>query len=280
MATSGISPLEGLSDGAAALPGEAVMLLFMAFSLSRLTFSADTITSSSGGLGMDPEVRIGMAVLVTVPTLLFLRHWLGAFEDSEVFSLSDGLRAFWGSAFTVMSFMTTTGFTSADWSNAQSWSGLQTPGLVLMGLALIGGGVATTAGGVKLLRVFALYANGRRELDRLVHPSSVSGAGPMGRRLQKDGAFIAWVFFMLFAVSLALVTVLLAGYGIAFEDAVVMAIAGLSTTGPLLAHGGERFIDLAALGAGPKVIFTAAMVIGRLETLAIIALLTPDLWRA
>ena len=277
MATSGISPVDGLQGGAVGLPGEAVMMLFMAFSVSRLTFSTDTVTSTAGGLAMDPEVRIGLIVLITVPSILFLRHWLAAFESAEGLTVLDGLRAYWGSVFTVMSFMTTTGFTSADWGNAQSWSGLQTPGLILMGLALIGGGVATTAGGVKLLRVFALYANGHRELDRLVHPSSVSGAGPLGRRLQKDGAFIAWVFFMLFALSLACVTVLLAAYGIAFEDAVVLAIAGLSTTGPLLAHGGESIIDLAAMGTGPKVIFAAAMVIGRLETLAIIALLTPDL---
>ena len=44
---------------------------------------------------------------------------------------------------------------------------VETPGLLLMGLALIGGGVATTAGGVKLLRVFALYRNGVREMERL-----------------------------------------------------------------------------------------------------------------
>lgn len=280
MATSGLSPVGGLSDAAPGLPGEMVMLLFLAFSLSRLTFSADTVTSAAGGLTQDPEVRIGLAILIAVPLFLFIRHWLGAIDVMAEESLTEALNALWGSAFTVMSFLSTTGFTSHDWAAAQAWSGLQTPGLVLMGLALVGGGVATTAGGVKLLRVFALYANGRRELERLVHPSSVSGAGPMERRLQKDGAFIAWIFFMLFAVTLAVISVALAAYGLSFEEAVVMTIAGLSTTGPLLSHGGENVIDLGTLGAGPKIIFTAAMVIGRLETLAIIALFTPDLWRA
>ena len=280
MATSGISPVGGLEDSASGWPGEIVILLFMAFSLSRLTFSADTVTSAAGGLTQDPEVRIGLAILLTVPLFLFLRHWLGAYDVMAEESFRDAMLALWGSAFTVMSFLSTNGFTSESWGAAQTWSGLQTPGLVLMGLALIGGGVATTAGGVKLLRVFALYANGRRELERLVHPSSVSGAGTMERRLQKDGAFIAWIFFMLFAVTLAVITIALAAYGMSFEQAIVIAIAGLSTTGPLLNHGVENAIELGNLGAGPKVIFAAAMVIGRLETLAIIALLTPDLWRA
>ena len=57
----------------------------------------------------------------------------------------------------VMSFLTTTGFESEYWGSSQAWSGLKTPGLILMGLCVLGGGIATTAGGVKLLRVYVLY---------------------------------------------------------------------------------------------------------------------------
>lgn len=278
LATSGISPVGGL-DTASGLSGEAVMLLFMLFALSRLTFSTDTVTSEYGGLRKDPEFRIGLALVIVVPAFLFLRHFAGAFDVSAEQDLADALRALWGSAFTVLSFLTTTGFASENWAAAQAWSGLQTPGLLLMGLALIGGGVATTAGGVKLLRVYALYKNGLREMERLVHPSSVSGAGHMGRRLQKDGAFIAWVFFMLFGLSLALMTVLLAATGVSFETAIVMAVSGLSTTGPLLGIAGDAPIRLIELGTVGKTLYCVAMVLGRLETLAIIALFTPDLWR-
>lgn len=278
MATSGISPVGGLT-GESGFTGELVMLLFMMFALSRLTFSTDTVTSESGGIRHDPEFRIGMALVIGVPIVLFLRHWLAAIDVDAQTSLADAGYAFWGAMFTVMSFLTTTGFASVSWGEAQAWSGLATPGLILMGLCLTGGGVATTAGGVKLLRVFALYRNGRREMERLVHPSSVSGADPMAKRLQKNGAFIAWIFFMLFALSLAAVTILLAAAGVSFEDALVIAIASLSTTGPLLEMGGETPIRLIELSGFAKGIFAAAMVIGRLETLAIIALLTPDLWR-
>jgi trk system potassium uptake protein TrkH len=279
MATSGISATGGIENAASGMTGEVLMLLFFCFALSRLTFSADTVSSFSGGLRNDPEMRLGFALLALVPTFLFLRHWLGTLDVDAPASFFDALRALWGSVFTVFSFLTTTGFTSADWTAAQDWSGLRTPGLVLMGLALIGGGVATTAGGVKLLRVFALAANGRYVLHRLVYPSSISSAGPLTRRLQKDGAFIAWIFFMLFAISLAAITILLSAMHVPFENAIVMAISGLSTTGPLLYHGGTEPVLLSELATGPKLVFTLAMIVGRLETLAIIALLTPDLWR-
>ncbi|MGB7244801.1 MAG: potassium transporter TrkG [Sulfitobacter sp.] len=279
MATSGISSVGGVEAAGGGISGEAVMLLFMMFALSRLTFSSDTVTATQGGLRTDPEFRIAIALVLTVPTILFARHWIGAIDYNESQSVGDALHALWGSVFTTMSFLTTTGFVSADWQHAQTWSGLPTPGLVLMGLALIGGGVATTAGGVKLLRVFALYQNGMREMERLVHPSSVSNAGSVGRRLQRNGAYIAWLFFMLFALSLTAVTLVLAFLGVDFEDAVVLSIAALSTTGPLIEMAAESPIRLAELSTAAKSILAAAMVLGRLETLAIVALLTPDLWR-
>ena len=279
LSTSGISPVGGVENGGSGMTGEALMMLFMLFALSRLTFSSDTITATQGGISSDPEFRLGLFIIIAVPLVLFVRHWIGAFDVSAQDDLGSAFRALWGSTFTVMSFLTTTGFASADWQEAQAWSGLSTSGIILMGLALVGGGVATTAGGVKLLRVFALYLNGKRELERLVHPSSVSRVGKESRRIQSNGAFIAWIFFMLFAISLAAVTLLLAVGGVDFENAIVLGIAGLSTTGPLITLAAETPIDLASLDPFAKSIFCAAMVLGRLETLAIIALFTPDVWR-
>lgn len=281
MATSGISPVGGLSEGGAGLPGEAIIFLFMLFALSRLTFSSDTVTTARPGLWHDPEFRIGIALVIGVPAVLFARHWIGAFEveGDAVEDLGMALTALWGAVFTVLSFLTTTGFESAGWDAARGWSGLGNPGMVLLGLAMVGGGVATTAGGVKLLRVYALYLNGRREMERLVYPSSISGAGQASRRIRREGAFIAWIFFMLFALSLTLITVTLAALGQDFEHATVLTIAALSTTGPLTQSAVETPIVLLELAPAAKLVLCAAMVLGRLETLAIIALFNPALWR-
>ncbi|MEM8576988.1 MAG: potassium transporter TrkG [Pseudomonadota bacterium] len=281
MATSGITGGGGLEFARAGWVGEALMVLFMLFALSRMTFTQDTVMRKSRGLpGLwrDPEFRIGIGLAVLVPLALFLRHWIGSYEEAEG-GLTEAVQALWGGFYTVVSFLTTTGYQSAWWDTAQDWSGLGTPGLILMGLALIGGGVATTAGGVKLLRVFALYQNGYREMERLVHPSSVSRASALGRRVHRDGAFIAWIFFMLFALSLAGVTMLLALLGTPFEASMKLALAALTTTGPVLDIASLGEVRLVELGPWSKGVFAAAMVLGRLETLAIIALVTPDLWR-
>ncbi|MGH1577117.1 TrkH family potassium uptake protein [Planktotalea sp.] len=279
LATSGISAIGGMQESEIGISAEFLVFLFLFFALSRLTFSTDTITGRTRALHEDAEFRIGLLLIIGIPVFLFLRHWLAAFEVNEEEDILQGIKALWGSMFTVLSFLTTTGFVSSEWDAAQGWSGLATPGMILMGLALMGGGVATTAGGVKLLRVFTLYLNGLREMQKLIHPSSVSGQGIRDRRIRKQGAYTAWVFFMLFALSMAFVTLALTALGASFSEALVMSVAALSTTGPLLNVAGTEPILLADLPIAAKLCFAAATVLGRLETLAIIALLTPGLWR-
>lgn len=278
MSTSGII-IPGQWDRVGVMP-EILIFVFLAFAVSRLTFRNDFITREKGVLLRDPEVRLAVTLLVAVPGFLFLRHFLGSIESESQEDVPEALRALWGTLFTTLSFLTTAGFESQAFEDSRYWSGLSTPGLLLVGLSLIGGGVATTAGGVKLLRIYALYKHGQREMQRLVHPSSVGGAGASGRRLRREGAFVAWIFFMLFAVSIAVTMATLSLAGLGFEEATILTVAALSTTGPLAGIGGETPILYSDLGGAARLVLAGVMVIGRLETLALIALFNRDFWRS
>ncbi|MGB3315100.1 MAG: potassium transporter TrkG [Albidovulum sp.] len=280
LATSGISPVGGMSGSASGVGGEALIFLFLVFALSRRLYPSGRTFQSGQYLGADPELRMALLLVTAVPALLFLRHWVGALEIDEVSDTVAALAALWGTIFTVLSFLTTTGFESVDWGQARAWSGLATPGLILAGLAVIGGGVATTAGGVKLLRVYALFRHGEREIERLVHPNSVGGAGSEARRLRRQGAQMAWIFFMLFALSIAVTMLALSLAGLDFVASTTFAVAALSTTGPLASVTAGTPLSWADLDSGARAILAAAMVLGRLETLAIIALLNPEFWRS
>ena len=279
LSTSGISPLASLSEGTAGFSGEILLFIFMMFAISRITFAPESQSDSLRRLIEDPEFRLGAFILVTVSLLLFARHWFGAFDVDAQHDLRSAAGALWGSLFTTLSFLSTTGFDSVQWEASRFWSGLDAPGLILAGLALMGGGVATTAGGIKLLRIYALYKHSARELGRLVHPSSVAGRGSDARHLRNQGAYKAWVFVMILSLSLACVMAALAMTGLNFEDAAIMAVASLSTTGPLISAASDGASTYAALTDAGKVVFGCAMILGRLETLAIIALLSPDFWK-
>ncbi|EKE72604.1 TrkH family potassium uptake protein [Celeribacter baekdonensis] len=279
MATSGISPVGGLESGGAGFMGELLVFAFLFLALSRKTFTADHPRPDAPPLWRDPEMKIALALMITVPIFLFLRHWVSVLEVSGDWTFWRALSSLWGSLFMVLSFLSTAGFESSGWAEARLWSGLQAPGVLLMGLAIFGGGVATTAGGVKLIRLYALVRHGEREIEKLISPHSVGGAGANARRIRREGAYVAWVYFMVFAFTIAFVMMLLALFGVEFEEAAVFTISALTTTGPLIKVAGEASMSYASLSDPQKVILAGTMVLGRLEMLAIIALLNPEFWR-
>lgn len=279
LATSGISPLTGVAGAPAGLVGEMLIFLFLIPALSRRLWPGGGELRASEKLRDDPELWLAAALVGMVAAFLLMRHWIAALDVETPTAFGPVLHSLWGSLFTALSFLTTTGFESASWDDARHWSGLGTPGLILAGLAITGGGIATTAGGVRLLRVYALLRHGERELNKLVHPTSIAGGGPTARKLRREGAYIAWIFFMLFAMSIAVVMMAVSLTGLAFEPATIMSIAALSNTGPLAAFAADTPLSWADLGDATKFVLAAAMVLGRLETLAIIALFNPEFWR-
>ena len=279
LSTSGITARSLTDPGSGGFAAEFFVFLFLLLAVSRATFSLDVRTRPLRTLIEDHEFRLMLVFITVLPALLFLRHWVGAFEVNEGENTLAALRALWGSMFTVLSFLTTTGFESQFWLAAKDWSGLHTPGIILLGLVVMGGGVATTAGGIKLLRVYALYQHGLREMQKLTYPSSIGVSGRSGRHIRREGAMIAWLFFMLFAISTAVVMLGLTLTGLEFEASLALAVAALSTTGPLAGAVLQGSTDYATISDAARAILCAAMVIGRLETLAIIALLNPEFWR-
>jgi trk system potassium uptake protein TrkH len=90
---------------------------------------------------------------------------------------------------------------------------------MLLGLAMVGGGVATCAGGVKLLRVHALLPLAGASWTGSSTPVPSPAAGPSGGGCRAKGAYMAWVFFMFFAIAIFVVTGALTLAGLDFTRA-------------------------------------------------------------
>jgi len=280
LSTSGITPVDGGFHASGHTGLEAAALIFMVLAASRGVYAPATQAGRKVDWRRDPELHM-LAWLVALTTaVLFLRHWVGVLTIDVDVTSADGLSALWGSVFTTLSFLTTTGFQSHAWDSAREWSGLANPGLILLGLAAIGGGAATTAGGIKLIRAYALLRHGLRELERIAAPHSIAGHGSRTRGLRREGAFIAWAFLMLFILALMLSVLALTASGLRFSDALVASVAALSNTGPAFALVAEQPQGFAVLSALQQKILAAAMILGRIETLAVIAMFNPDVWPA
>ncbi|MEM1383338.1 MAG: potassium transporter TrkG [Pseudomonadota bacterium] len=281
VSTSGISPNAGGLAASDNIGVEMVAAVFMVLCATRLLYDKASQVGSVKKWHQDEELRL-MALLVALASAaLFLRHWYGALTTEEALDTSaDALRALWGTLFTALSYITTTGFESASWIAARDWSGLANPGLILLGLCAVGGGAATTAGGIKLIRAHALMRHGFREVERIAQPNGVVGVGSGLRGVLREGAFIAWAFVMLFAGAVFAVMLALAAFGdLSFEEALIASLSALTNTGPAFSVALEGVRDFALLGDAERIILAAAMVLGRIEILGLIALFNTDAWR-
>ena len=267
LSTSGVLPREGL--GNIGLLAEMAIFAFLCLALSRRFLPGHGARPRP--LTRDPELLTAAALVALVTLFVVARHWAGAFEAREGENLPAMGRAAWGAAFTALSFLTTTGFVNQDWIAARAWSGLTPPGLVLMSVALLGGGVATTAGGIKLLRLYALARLSRFELMRMIYPSMVIGGNEYDRFLATTAARSAWLFAMVFALTSVVTVALLLFSGMSLETAMIFGVAALTNTGQLVQVAGELPLYWVVLGEPARLVLALAMILGRLEILVLLA---------
>lgn len=264
----------GIIDNSTALPlaggGELLVALVLLLALSRSFWPGGALTGTQRLQGRRIELRMAGVVLAAILLVFALDRVTGLRELSPPPLLPE----LWSVLFNAVSFLTTAGFVSQH-TDLQSGFFAGPAGIVLLGLAMIGGGVATTAGGIKLMRLFALMWQAKHEVAHLLYPSSVGGDGPHLRALRRDGAFAAWLFVMVFLFSLAVVMGALTVLGLTLEDALIFAVAALSTTGPLVQVAASEPLFWAVLGDGEKLVLGFAMMLGRLEFLLLLSALWP-----
>ena len=274
LSTSGIPGSGELGSGKSVFFGEFVMAIFLLLALSHNIFYSLNRKPRLKNLKFDKEIRLGLFAIVCITIILSIKNLsLMSSEINLNESFVSGLKLVWGNFFTSFSFLTTNGYFSSYWVGSSS--SLDTPHItiVLLGLCLFGGGLATTAGGIKLLRVSVLFSAFSNETGKLLHPSSLAGMSLDLKRLEIS-VFMAWIFFMLFIFSLAVVTIILAMFGMIFEEALVLSVACLTTTGPLIEVLGKDFSLISELSYFSKLALVISMVLGRLEILVALSVMS------
>lgn len=217
-------------------------------------------------LWRDIELRAFVAVLFVsvVLILLFLRA-----NDPGV-EFEQTLRH---TVFHVVSIATTTGFASHDYGQWPVFAPLL---MILLGCFATSAG--STGGGIKMIRMLLLFKQARRELVRIVHPNVVNpvvlgGASVSARVMQSVIAYM-----MLYGATLVGMTMLLLFSGLDVLTAFTAVVACVNNIGPGLGEVGPA-VNYSGLSEFQTWICTFAMMLGRLELLSLLVLLTPEFWR-
>ncbi len=271
MATIATFGLEIPGHSGVGWSGEVILMVVMVFALSRATFSNRFTKTPKWYFFRDPELQVAVILITGAILLLFCMQW------PKLTGATGYVKAIWGFLFTSLSFLSTTGVISEYFPSALLESSKAY--FVIGTLAMFGGGVATTAGGIKLLRVYILARHCKAEVDRLIAPTQVISGQSEKLLTSHHNAMLACVFLMLFILVFAAITLGLTLTGSSVDDALLLTLATLTNTGPIAQGVGALANTGLELGTDAKLILALAMIFGRLEVLALLALLNPDIYR-
>lgn len=263
MSAGGFSPngqsIAGYQNHAA----EWVLVPFMMISGTSFTLLYRALTGRLRGAPGDAEFR-AYAMIACGSTMLLAVILAGGAPTLDTLRLA---------AFQVASLGSSTGYASADYN---LWSDSARAVLILV--MVVGGCAGSAAGGPKVIRLLLVGKHVQREITRVLHPRAV-----LALRYKKQPVPDEIVRAVITLVTLYIGGYLLLGLCLVLlgSDLVTgfsAALATLGNIGPALGYAGPMG-SFAGFGVASKILMVIAMWVGRLEIVAVLALLHPDVMR-
>jgi trk system potassium uptake protein TrkH len=179
-------------------------------------------------------------------------------------------------SFTLVSIITCTGFTSTEQDYAQ-WGAFAS--VLVVTAMLVGGCTGSTAGGIKMFRLYVLFQTVRSQVAAQIYPSGSFPARYNGRVIPEAVRAGAVVYFFVYLASVAVLALALCFAGLDFLEGVSAAATALAGAGPALGPRIGPCCTYATLTDPAKWLFALGMLAGRLEILILALPFTRLFWR-
>jgi trk system potassium uptake protein TrkH len=245
---------------------EYVAAVFMILASLPFVRYIQLVAGTARPILVDSQIRayLGTILLLTIVLTLYRvvandDHWEHGFREG---------------IFNVTSIISGTGYASVDY---QLWGPV--PVVMFFFIGLIGGCAGSTSCSIKVFRYQLLFASISTQVRRLYAPHGVFEPRYDGRPVSEDILSSVMAFFALFFVTLLVTSVLLALTGLDVITSVSGAATALGNIGPGLGPEIGPAGNFAGLNDTAKWILSAAMLIGRLELMAVFVLFTATFWR-
>jgi trk system potassium uptake protein len=227
-------------------------------------------TAARRGLGRavgNTELITYLGVILASTMLITADLHASEQRDSLVLAFREAL-------FQSASLTTGTAFSTTDWS---AWPPFSVALLVL--IMAVGGCAGSTAGGMKAIRVYLLARNAAQEMFSLVHPRAVTPL-VLGERVLPERLRVGVLgFFFVYVATMVVGTLLIALHQVPVGQAFGSVFSCVNITGAFPGAAGtpQFYADLPATA---KTTLAILMLLGRLELLTVLVLLSPAFWRA
>lgn len=181
------------------------------------------------------------------------------------------LEAFSFSTFHIISFITSTGFGAAGYTD---WPPVA--GFLLVFVGYLGGCAGSTAGGNKIIRNIIVAKIINLNIKQTIHPRAIFTIKYQGIPVKEDVRHAIMAFMTFAAGSSLLFTLSLMATGLDFWSAFTAVAACVNVLGPGFGEVGANFQPVTDTGT---LILSIAMIVGRLEYFTVFALFTRTFWQ-
>jgi len=212
---------------------------------------------------------IALCTVIVGAVIYFNTDFLSDFSDG--FTRIEGV--FRHALFQVVSIITTTGFTTTDYT---AWGPLLL--LIFFGLMFVGGSAGSTAGGFKVMRHLLIIKNGLLQFKRILHPHAILPIRYNQKSVSSEIMYNILGFFIVYMLSFIAGALVFSILGLDFESSLGVSASSLGNVGPSIGDFGpsSNFYNLPLLA---KWWSSFLMLLGRLELYTVLIIITPYFWR-
>ena len=243
--------------------------LFMFISGINFVLLIYLLRGKARNLLQDEEVRwysvavALFAVALTVGLYIARPGWSGVEME----------RAFRDSLFTVISSMTSTGYTISDYMYwpVVAW-------VVIFFLMLTGACAGSTAGGIKWVRLAIIMKNGVAEFQRRIHPNAIIPVKLNEKSVPQQTINNIMAFLIFYVFIIVITVVIFCASGVNFDESIGAAVSAIGNVGISIGQFGPAG-TYAEFPMVAKWVMSFVMLIGRLEIFTVLLLFTRALWR-
>ena len=175
--------------------------------------------------------------------------------------------------FQVVSIITTTGYSTADYT---IWGSFMS--FIFFLFLFSGASAGSTSGGIKIVRIILLIKNGLLEFKRRLHPKAVIPVILNGSSISNQITYNLLAFIFLYLFVFVVGSIFLAALGIDIITSISAVASAVGNVGPGIGKVGPSFSfnDIPNIG---KWILSLLMLMGRLELFTVCLLFTPYFWK-
>ena len=182
-------------------------------------------------------------------------------------------RALKDSVFNAVSTVTTTGFATADFAQWPVFGQM-----LLVILMFTGACAGSTSGGIKVSRILLLGKLLHREIKKILHPKHISVITVDGQLVEDRVVSSAAAYMVAYMILLLGGATLLAWDNLGFTESFTAVLTCLGNVGPGLGRLGPAG-NFSPFSGFSKVVMSLLMLLGRLELMPILVMLSPRMWR-